>query len=396
MLGGQALRITRVETTPLFIPYTRPFHWAQGIVRGAEVVLVAVHTDEAVVGYGECIASPSAEAIEAYLRCGADICAGRDPFDNAALMQEVHHALFQACGTCSSPRFAARVLAGLEMALWDAAGKALNQPVHRLLGGAVRRHVDYFGFAQGETANETADEARILAEAGFKVIYVKVGRGDTLDLDIVARVREAVGAGARLRVDANEKWSVARALRMIRRLSAFDIECVEQPTHCESVAALAQVRSASPVAIAADQVAFTPFDAYDVCRERAADLIVTGVHETGGLRGLAKVAAIAEAAGIAVCLHGLYETGITTCAGNQIAATLPNLDDGNQHMTRFLDWDIVTAPNLEPSSGQLPVLDGPGLGFELDAEAVERASALYRGHDGRRPHHRGHSRSTRT
>jgi L-alanine-DL-glutamate epimerase-like enolase superfamily enzyme len=167
------------------------------------------------------------------------------------------------------------------------------------------------------------------------------------------------------------------AARMIRALLAFNIEMVEQPTQCESIAALVQVRSNSPIAIAADQSVFTPFEAYEVCRQQAADLIVVGLHETGGLMRLSKIAHIAEAAGINICLHGLYESGITTCASNQIGATIPNLDDANQHMTRFLAWDIIKSPDLTPRNGRVPVLKGPGLGFEIDWNGVERAKRAF-------------------
>ncbi|MCP4009408.1 MAG: mandelate racemase/muconate lactonizing enzyme family protein [Proteobacteria bacterium] len=85
-------------------------------------------------------------------------------------------------------------------------------------------------------------------------------------------------------------------------------------------AALAQVRANSPAAIAADQLVFTPQDAFDVCRENAVDLIVLGLHETGGLLRFSRASHIAEVVGIDVCIHGLYETGITTCAANQVAA----------------------------------------------------------------------------
>jgi L-alanine-DL-glutamate epimerase-like enolase superfamily enzyme len=311
------------------------------------------------------------------LKRAARLCVGRDPFSNARLMADVHHELFQALGTCSAPRFSGQVLCGLEMALWDVVGKATGHPTHDLLGGAVRDEVCYFGFAQGENAEEVAADAARLKDDGFEVIYFKVGRGDVLDLDTAAAVRAAIGPRTRLRVDPNEHWSPVHASRMIRALLAFNIEVVEQPTQCESVAALAQVRASSPIAIAADQSVFTPFDAYEVCRQRAADLIVVGLHETGGLVRLSKIAHIAEAAGIDICLHGLYETGITTCASNQIAATIVNLDDANQHMTRFLAWDIVKTPDLTPHKGRLPVLKGPGLGFEMDWSAVERAQRTF-------------------
>ena len=371
------MKITEVRTRPLLVPYTRPYHWAQGVIDGALVILVEIDTDAGLTGYGESIGTPSAEGIQSFINQAGTICVGRSPLENAQLMAEAYHALFQALGTCSSPRFGGQVLAGLEMALWDLAGKATGLATHELMGGAVRDEIQYFGFAQGETAVEIAAEAKLLAESGCEVIYFKVGRGDALDIAIAQQVRAAIGPQKRLRMDPNEHWSPVRASRMIRKMCEFDVEFIEQPTNCESVAALAQVRANSPVAIAADQLVFTPYDAYNVCRENAADLIVLGLHETGGLLRFSKVAHIAEAAGIDICIHGLYETGITTCAANQVAATIPNLDDGNQYMNHFLEWDIVKSPDLSLQNGSLPVLRGPGLGFELDWDAIDRASDLY-------------------
>jgi L-alanine-DL-glutamate epimerase-like enolase superfamily enzyme len=371
------LKITEVRTRPLLVPYTNPYHWAHGVIDGAIVILVEVDTDEGLTGYGESIGTPSTEGIQSYINLAGAICVNRSPFENAKLMAEAYHALFQALGTCSSPRFGGQVLTGLEMALWDLMGKATGLAVHELMGGAVRNEIQYFGFAQGETAEEIAAEAKLLAESGCEVIYFKVGRGDALDIAIAQQVRAAIGPQKRLRMDPNEHWSPVRAARLIRKMCEFDVEFIEQPTNCESVAALAQVRANSPVAIAADQLVFTPYDAYNVCRENAADLIVLGLHETGGLLRFSKVAHIAEAAGIDICIHGLYETGITTCAANQVAATLPNLDDGNQYMNHFLEWDIVKSPDLLLQNGKLPVLKGPGLGFELDWDAINRASDLH-------------------
>jgi L-alanine-DL-glutamate epimerase-like enolase superfamily enzyme len=73
----------------------------------------------------------------------------------------------------------------------------------------------------------------------------------------------------------------------------------------------------------------------------------------------------------------MFETGITTSASLQIAATTPNLDDGNQHMTRFLAWDLIASPDLTPRNGRLPVLKGPGLGFDIDWDAVERSKQAF-------------------
>ena len=131
------------------------------------------------------------------------------------------------------------------------------------------------------------------------------------------------------------------------------------------------------VAIAADQSVFTPAEVYEICRRKAADVIVLGIHETDGLLNFRKAAAIAEAAGITICLHGVFESGITTCASNQVIATVPNSDDGHQIMWQLLQQDLVAAPDLTPVDGRLTIIDGPGLGFTLDTDAVDRAAAAY-------------------
>ena len=384
------MKISEVVTTPLWIPYEQPFHWSQGVTHGAEVIMVEVHTDEGVIGYGESIATPSAEAVSAHLSLAADFCVGRSPFENARLIGEAYHALFGHEEASRAPKFAGKSLAGLEMALWDAMGKAVGRPVHELFGGAVRDEVRYFGFPQGETAEELASEAARLAQSGHEVIFLEVGRSDDLDAQVVARVRAAIGSDKRLRVDPSGRWHAVQATRMMRRLSRFDIEVVEQPIDSESIEALARVRATSPIAIAADQGVIALGEAFDVCRLHAADLLVVGLHETGGLLRLCKVAHIAEAANIDVCIHGLHETGITTVAASHAAAVTPNLDDGNQYMNNLLAWDIVKKPDLTLQDGMLPVPDEPGLGFELDWNAVgQAAEAWWRGADyGSRDTHR--------
>merc|ERR1711871_510453 len=100
----------------------------------------------------------------------------------------------------------------------------------------------------------------------------------------------------------------------------------------------------------------------EVMRQRAADVVVLGLHETGGITRFLKAAAVAEAGGVNVCLHGLHETGITTCAAIQAAAVIPNLDDGNQYMNHLIKGDIIRGDHLALSNGRLCVPSAPGLG----------------------------------
>jgi L-alanine-DL-glutamate epimerase-like enolase superfamily enzyme len=371
------MKITAVKTRALRIPYQHPFHWAQGVIEAAEVILVEVHCDQGIVGFGESMSSASAQAVQSLLTQAARLFIGESPLQINSLMQRAYQHLFAARGTCSAPRFGALVLAGLDMALWDLLGKATGRAVHELLGGATRSVIRYFGFPQGETAEELAEDARKWVAGGSEVIYVKIGRGERLDLQIARQVRAAIGE-ARLRLDANEAWDCLTAQRMIRALEPFNVEMLEQPTRSDVTGVLEQLSGLSRIPIAVDQTLFTPEDVYDICRHQAAALIVLGVHETGGVERFRKAAAIAEAAGINICLHGVYESGITTCVMNQLGATLRNLDDANQFMNHLLLEDIIQRPDLTLRSGQIPVLPGPGWGFELDWDAIARAEERFR------------------
>jgi muconate cycloisomerase len=372
------MKIARIRATPLLCRFKQPYHWAQGVTLGAPVILIEVETDEGVTGIGESVASPTIEPVLAIINDAIPHFVGQSIYDGNRLVAAYYRLGFNARGTGSAVRYFSQAMAGIELSLWDAIGKAVGQPLHRILGGAVRDKIEYFGFVQGDRPAELAGHAKALADQGFSVLYVKIGRGEALDLDIVGSVRKAVGQ-ARLRLDANEVWDVMTARRMFQKLKPFDPEFIEQPLPGAGGAeALAALRAVVDIPIAADQSVYTPEDVYDICRNRAADVIVLGLHETGGVVRFRKAAAIAEAAGVRICLHGVFETGITTCASNQVASTLSNMDDGNQIMWQLLDEDLIQAPDLTPIAGALPISDRPGLGFELDRDAVGRAAEAYR------------------
>ena len=365
------MAISAIRTTRLDHRLKQPYVWAQGANERTSTILIEVEDDSGHVGIGEGTCVPDAHAVERVVKRLASGFIGRDPFSMDALCADAYHACFEAWGA-SVPRFGNQVLAGLEMALWDLAGKMTGRPVHDLLGGARHCGVQYFYFLQGESADELAADAARAVELDAPLVYLKIGRGEATDLDIVSAVRDTIG-GRRLRLDANEAWDPLTAIRMIRKLARFEPEYIEQPTPSGSVSALAHVKSSVGVAIGADQCAYTPHDVYEICRRNAADLIVLGLHEAGGISGLRKASAIAEAAGIKVCMHGVFETGITTCATYHAAITLPNIDDGNQIMWQLLERDIVARPSLIPTAGRLTLPAGPGFGFSLDREAIAAA-----------------------
>lgn len=377
------MKITSIELTPLALAFEEPYTWAGRVDHGATTVLVRVRTDTGISGIGESTAGMPAEATLAALLGVTPLFIGQAVHDVERLM---HKARFLGSFN-HTPWYANLVLAGLEMAMWDAIGMAAGQPVYQLLGGAAHETIDYFGFPQGDRAEKLAVQAHALAEAGHAVIYMKVGRGEETDLRNVAAVREAIGR-RRLRLDANGAWSVPEAIHMIRRLAAFEPDWIEQPTAPPSIAALRRVKESVNVAIAADQSVFTIDDVYEVCRQRAADAIVLSPHEAGGLLAFRLAAAAAEAGGVPICLHGQAVSGITDTAQHHLGLTVPNLTTGNQIMHQLLVEDLIQRPRLTLRDGSLDqaaVAGASGLGVELDHDAVGRAEERYR-RDGRYHH----------
>jgi len=371
--------MTKIETInihPLRLPLVQPYHWAQGVRHHFAINVVEVIADDGTRGYGECTVAPDQAATAAILERLANYFVGESPFDVTALIDRAFRAEYLAWGA-NTPRAANQLLAGFDVALWDLQGRVLGLPVHRLFGGARRERVGYFHFLQGGSTAELATDAAEAAADGERVFYLKVGRGDAHDLEAVAAVRAEIG-NARLRLDANEAWDPHQTIRMCRQLEPFGIEFLEQPVPGWNIEALAHVRQAVGIPIVADQAAFTLNDVETICRRRAADMICIGIREIGGIQPLLKAATVAEAAGLSICIHGSFTTGITTCAEHHAALAMPNLDDGNQIMCQLLARDLVKAPTLRPRQGWLDAIDGPGLGCTLDPEALEQGAARYR------------------
>ena len=275
------------------------------------------------------------------------------------------------------PQFTNLVVAGLEVACWDALGRALGVPTRTFFGGAVHDELDYFGFLQGDDPEQLARHARELAGEGFGVIYLKVGRGARDDDACVAAVREAIGPEPLLRIDPNEAWDLATAVDRIRRLEQYDLDWVEQPTPAGDVNGLAHVRRSVDAKIAADQAVFTTAQLRHVLEQEAADVIVQGSHDAGGLLRFRQQAFMCDAHGLKVNRHAFMESEISFYANAQVAATIPNLTTGNQIMHQLLAERLTKGDPPAIQGGRYRLNDAPGHGFEIDEDAVgRRARAL--------------------
>jgi glucarate dehydratase len=180
-----------------------------------------------------------------------------------------------------------------------------------------------------------------------------------------------------VRVDANEAWSVFEAVDALRRFEDVGVEFVEQPIDMHDIAGLADLRAHTRVRIGANQSAWLPHQVPKVLAAHAADVVVTDPHQLGGLVPFHNAATMCQTAGIPIVKHAFADLGITTIATAHVLGTLPSPQLGHQQFLTFLVHDLLAVP-VKFVDGAIPVPTGPGLGIELDRDALRFYADVHR------------------
>jgi L-alanine-DL-glutamate epimerase-like enolase superfamily enzyme len=368
------MKIEHIDLTFLNLPLVRPEGWVWGRRSAYTVGLVELHTDVGVTGIGEvniCM-GPNPEVIRAMTEQMAALFVGDTPLAPQRLISRVLGA-----GWYPFHRTAALVLGGLEMACWDAVGKHLGQPVSTFFGGPVKTSFPSMYYIQAQSdLDGMVEQARDAVGRGFGTIYFKVAIEEERDIDLVRRVREAVGPGPKIRVDANEGWSPGTAVRILRRMAPFVIEYIEQPVSMFDLDGMAHVRAASGVAVGANQTSWGQHQILEIVKRNAADVIMTDPHQEGGLLPTKKILGLCEMAGLPFVNHAFNATSITLEAHMQVMCTSSSTILAIQGHPDFLGDDYVTQP-LDYGGGTLEVSEAPGLGLEVDRDKLARYAAKF-------------------
>jgi len=367
------VRVAALETTPVSVPYRHREISAQVARDGVSDVLVKLTTDDGIVGWGEACCGADTQSVEAALRAMAPFVVGRDPWNRDAMRRDAFtHGLWQF--RSGTGNFA---WAGVDMALWDICGQASGLPLWRLLGGLQRREATYFYYlARGSREQLTAQvvEGR---EAGFDVFYLKVGLDDEEDLAMVAAVREALGPGPRLRLDANGSWSLPQAARNLHALEEHDIDFVEQAVRDHPIGRLAELRTRTRIPLCANEGLWSEAEAYARIRAHQADVYCFSPYWVGSIASFHRLAWVAEYEGLQVCKHTHGELGLAAAAAHHVVLTLPNGVDGHQQTAHLMEHDVLTEPIPIASGPRWGTIDAPGLGVTVDEDAVGEAAARY-------------------
>jgi L-alanine-DL-glutamate epimerase-like enolase superfamily enzyme len=364
--------IAGFEVIPYALPFAHPYVTARGILEQREMVLLRVQTSDGLVGLGE--------AVPLSLRGGASLDAVvaelsqlRDEYQQASGPRR-YELLLAAFEDFSAPSRCA-----LYTAWFDFSGKAQDMPAWQLLGGYEATPLACNATLTADEPFAVAEQATAWAADGFETFKLKVGVQH--DVDQVARVRNAVGPGAKLRVDANGAWSTEEAISNLSRMAEHEIELAEQP--CASLEEMAAVRAKSSIRIAGDESIESPEDAEAAISAGACDLATIKLSKVGGPM-LSRGVAVAISSYMSSALDGPVGIAAAAHAAQALYPMAPDerydedyeggRDPGLAHglATQRLFAETIASRECELRDGFLHLPEGPGLGVEIDDAALER------------------------
>jgi L-alanine-DL-glutamate epimerase-like enolase superfamily enzyme len=336
--------------------------------------LIAVHTDESLVGLGSVFTSD--HLVRGAIQLLEPLLLGENALEPERVSEKLHQNTFwQGRGGTVT-----HTISGIDIALWDLLGQATNQPVGRLLGGRYRERVRPYASLLMEEPEPLADKLRAIHQQGFRAFKIgwgPFGRGDAKhDERIVRAARDAIGPDSLLMVDAGAsdsfwgqgyKW----ALRTAQMLAEHDVAWFEEPLPPDALPDYVQLRLRSPVPIAGGEV-LTRRQSYQSWLQAGAfDIVQPDVTKVGGISEERRIGWMAQEHGVRFIPHG-WNTAVGLAADLQLASAFPQTDLV-EYLTGspFID-DIVSDRWRLDSGGMLAIPATPGLGVRLDAEALSQ------------------------
>lgn len=373
------MRIRQIRAHVLRHELDQPFQSATSTFRERQACLVEVSCTDGTAGWGECLgpAGPNAAVVEAM----GEHLLGRDPLE----IEPAWLTLYDRFRDQGQRGVVMTALSGIDLALWDIAGRNFGVPVHVLLGGAFRKRVPAYatgGFRRlgGSRLTELPAEVASYVEEGFRAAKIKIGFDVHEDVEVIRRVRQAVAqADFLLMIDANHGYDTLEAAELGNRVAALGIHWFEEPVVPENLRGYRTLRQRQPLPLAGGETWHGRHAFADAISADAIDILQPNVCGCGGITEMRKIVSLAETAGIRVVPH-VWGTGVQMAAALHMLAVLPPHPPRHSPRLPLLEFDrtcnpfrqaILESP-IEAVAGFVQVPEGPGLGIRVDRAAVER------------------------
>lgn len=360
-------KIASIEAMPLRIPFAAAGKsdaavWGGKDLKSVDSLIVKVTTDQGIAGWGESFGFTVVPAVKAAVdQIIAPLCIGRDPALIGKLMHELQVTL-HIFGRSGAIMFG---LSALDIALWDIAGKAAGQPVHRLLGGSDAASLPCYASLKRYTdPGQVAEQVGRALHDGYR--HIKLHE---VEIGCVKAAREAAGDEVEITLDVNCPWTVREALDMAGQLHPYRLRWLEEPVWPpENVEGLARVRREGGIPVAAGENASTLLEFQRLLQAQAVDFVQPSPAKMGGITELRKVFALAAAHNTTVMVHTFYD-GPGMLASVHASAAL-----GGPHALvewRYFDLEAqLYGDAILPRRGDIAVPQGPGLGIEPDMDVI--------------------------
>lgn len=354
-------RIAELDVRVLRIPFEQPLMTASFPIHAIDTVLVELQTRGGVrglswiFGFGE----QRAAVLRQMVLDLAELAVDHDVFATEALWQGMH----RRASFTGVAGIATLAMSAIDTACWDAMGRHLDMPIHRLLGAAEGRVGAYAseGLWLDRDRDQLVAEAAELVDRGFRAVKMRAGAGDDEDVERVRAVRQAIGEDVALMVDANQAWDAKRAVRMARRLEEFDLAWLEEPVRHDDLVSMAEVRRRIPMPLCTGENEYGPAGIRDLLLADAADIVMPDLMRMGGVTGWLKAAHVAEVFNTPASPHLFMEVSA------HLAAACPN-GVWQEHQPW---WEPILVDPVAVQDGDIVLTERPGFGVELDRDAVQ-------------------------
>jgi len=371
------VKITNVEAI-----YLRAEQVKEQCDSGQDALLVRVSTDAGITGVGEVDSAPLAAkaAIEgpfshttyAGLR---ELVLGEDPFETERLW----HKMYRGSIYGGRRGVGLHAISGIDIALWDIKGQALGLPIWKLLGGGFHDKIrPYASVLFGDTPEETHDIARRMVDQGFTAVkfgWEPMGEDEATDIALVQQARKGLGDEPDLMIDAGLVWDAKTAIQRARAFEEFRPYWLEEPLSPDDYEGYRKLAQSTDMRIAAGEEESNRATFIELMDRGQIDVVQVDLTRCGGFTEAMKIASLAADRGLPVVNHG-FTTYVNVAAALHFLNSIPN-----SFIAEFVAEeettlrDRITKQRIEAVDGMVAVPDEPGLGIQLDEEALERFAA---------------------